>query len=154
MYGSNAARYVERVENDETIETLKTLITNGSVVINSSTESFVPSITKSWNAKSALGIGGISASFQFQRLLPGAEEVGERRRGVHAGRLFPRKFPPSRAPSARPIPRRTPMGKEIKYRFVETGLTVGGTDAKTYSIDGGKAFAVEHGEKPVYLQCR
>jgi len=145
MSGSNAARYVERVENGETIETLKPLITNGSVVINSSTESFVPSITKSWNAKSALGIGGISASFQFQRLLPGTEEwenVGEE----FTLDGFSREVPAITRSLGTAYPKTDADGNEIKYRFVETGLTVGGNGAKAYSIDGGKAFVVEHGE--------
>lgn len=145
MSGSNAARYVERVENGESIETLKTLITNGSVVINSSTESFVPSITKSWNAKSALGIGGISASFQFQRLLPGADEwenVGEE----FTLDGFSREVPAITRSLGAAYPKTDANGDEIKYRFVETGLTVGGAGADEFSIDGSKAFVVQHGE--------
>ena len=145
MSGSNAARYVERVENGESIETLKTLITNGSVVINSSTESFVPSITKSWNAKSALGIGGISASFQFQRLLPGADEwenVGEE----FTLDGFSREVPAITRSLGAAYPKTDANGDEIKYRFVETGLTVGGAGADEFSIDGSKAFVVQNGE--------
>ena len=138
MTGDTAGLYASTAVNTETIDTLKGLITNGSIVTNSAAEQYIPSITKVWNAKSVLSLGGISATFQFQQSMDKETwtNVGDEftidgfSREVYAiTRALDESYPGT-----------DDDGNTIYYRFVETGMTVGGIEAERK----GENFVVEY----------